>query len=234
MWKVNSDVSDINVSSANSDSDFSDTDKENTILSKVKQQNAGQLCNMFARMHVNRPKKAINTNNRPLQRKQPFIFYYVEDILQFNRDSLPANNKLRTVGTVTQEDLNDWCLLDLSVEMRLKLNFQSLESVPRMNTIIEIFGSIELQKVNRTTCVPVFVVHIWKYKLGDVAKYAIYLDRAKEFAHSEDRILTTDNYGSNCTYLETSVDDNNLYFDEINESMLNKAVENAENIVKNS
>lgn len=172
-----------------------------------------------------------NINNH-LLRKKPYVFYTIRDILNFSTDCLPVNNKLRSIGICKRRDINTSFILDFQKCSFLKmlLSFELVNEAPDVNTVIEIFGSVELQKLGiNSVCLPVFLVHFWKYRPGNVTEYVEHLQCLKQFVYPEHKIMTNDNQNS-YTFLETSVNVD-LYLDSINDSTLSRAVESAENII---
>lgn len=191
-------------------------------------------CNLIRRQTVV-PKSSNSEDLNPhLERKKPFVFYSIQNILNFSTDSLPLNNKLRTVGIFKQKDTNTSYLLDFRKcsSLKILISFELVEQVPNVNAVVEIFGSIKLEKLgSNAVSLPVFVVHLWKYRFGNILEYVDKLNRLKQFVYSEHKVMANDDLNSS-TYLETSVNIN-LYLDSLNDSVLNKVVDNVENVSKN-
>lgn len=158
------------------------------------------------------------------ERKRPYVFYTLQQILSFTQNSAPVSNKIRTIGIYGEKNTKLQYLTNRSE--KVLLDFKLAKKQPLMAEQIQIFGFIDFKHLERS--VPVLVVQFWNAIEGDVVEFITKLQQLQHFLHVTGCRSVND---IDSTYLEnTTVIES--YFEEINDTVFNKAADEAENVCK--
>lgn len=166
--------------------------------------------------------------------KSPYVFYEIKDLLEFTEFDQPLNPNIKTIGIYEQKNVDAHYLIEHSkndtkvVPQKILVDVKLLSIFPAMNQAVEIYGFIKFCK-SGTTHFPVFIGTFWTSISSDLNRYLKCLTQQKQYVPCCYKQTTTLN---ELSQLELSEISNNYYFEEIDESCLNKNVENIEQICR--
>lgn len=169
-----------------------------------------------------------------VEKKKPYVFYTLKEMLSFNEAVAPVSNKIRTVGIYEEKGTQLQYLVDgFGVNcggfVKLLLDFRLTEKLPLVSEQIQVFGFIDFKPLEKPgACVPVLVVHFWNVIEGNVEEFI-----------SKLQVLQRPLAVTGCRSVEdmdSSFFENtpniDSYFDEINDTIFNEAAEAAEVVYK--
>lgn len=160
-------------------------------------------------------------------KKKPYIFYTLKEISSFTQTSAPITNKIRTIGIYTENNIQLQYLTDVcnTKDRRTKIpvDFRLTKKMPIISQQIQVFGNIDFKQLeNFNTYVPVLIVQFWNCIDGDVGEFISRLQLLQ-------RSLAV--RGCTSVNFESTVNIDRS-FDEINDTIFNKAADGAEALCK--
>lgn len=167
--------------------------------------------------------KTSNVISRNLQWKKPYLFFDIQEILNFNRKNFPLYNKIRTLGIFKKEDRKQFTVNFNNT--KLFLNLSSLnKDFPEVEDIIEIFGSVQIQRIpNVLVEAPLFTVQFWRKRKGSIREYIKIMKQVQTYAPDECKQMINDD-------VENSRNEFSINFEEIDESLICRVADNIQNI----
>lgn len=163
------------------------------------------------------------TISENLHWKKPYVFFEIRQILNFSGKNFPSNNKIRTLGTFKQENSKQFTLNFNNT--KLNLNLSSLNrNFPKVDDVIEIFGCADFQRMPVVLLdVPVFIVQFWRKREGNIQQYINTIKLLKTYIPDECKQMINDE-------VEISKHECTVNFEELDESLICRVVDNIENI----
>lgn len=165
------------------------------------------------------------------ERKKPYVYYSLKEILSFTQTFAPVNNKIRTVGIYQQKDTQLQFLISSSLRLtKVLLDFKLTEKLPLISQQIQVFGFLDFKLLEKSDAyVPILIVHFWNAIEGNIEEFTAQLQllqRPLAVITGSRSVEDTDStFFENTTNIES-------YFDEINDTVFNQAAEAAEVVCK--